>query len=273
VLSVVKAHRLILPVVLFVLLASSGTVWLIRVAREAPAAGPSLVVEASGGATVAGTSPAASRTVPVPRSPVTSGSPAGPGAEAPKDAPAEVGGGAAPSPVVSPRPRATTGPQAPPIPERAIRVGGVTLDDTSPRTMCYLVRNDAFDQTVRIAGLVAGNPDVVIQPDRCAGTTAVEAAGTWTPTFACRVGADLLPGGDGCYTGIEPKSASTTGDLRSSFTATFRTRCSSATGHPCSDSGSPNPTAARPVDVTWTQPFDETLCFRNEPGEAENIFC
>jgi len=272
VLSVVKVHRLILPVVLFVLLATSGTVWLIRVAREAPAAGPALV-EASG-APVAQASPEVTRPVTASRSPTASEGPTvaatGHTTEALTNAPAPVVAGPTPSPA---RPRSTADAQAPPIPERAIRVGGVTLDDTSPRTMCYLVRNDAFDQTVRIAGLVASNPDVVIKPDRCAGTTAVEAGGTWTPTFACEVGAALEPGGDGCYTGIEPRSASTTGDLRSSFTASFRARCTSATGHPCSDSGSPEPTVARPVDVTWTQPFDESLCFRNEPGDDANIFC
>jgi hypothetical protein len=149
----------------------------------------------------------------------------------------------------------------------------VTLDDTSPRTMCYLVRNLGSPVTVRITALSAGSSDVVIDPDRCSGVSAQ--GPDWTPTFACRAGADLKPGGDGCWTGIEPRALSTNTDnpetLRSSISIALRARCTSTAGLPCRDSGGPAPTSARPVDVTWTQTYQSQLCIRNPPGD--NPFC
>jgi hypothetical protein len=246
-------------------------VWLIGVARGHPAASPRFeeVGDDPGDGTTAttatdersapssaSTSPGTTATGPSATSSVATGqrAPTKPGATK----------GTAP---------ATERTDAPPIPARAIRVGGVTLDDTSPRTHCYLARNTNFDEPVRITRIAAGNSDVVVKPDLCAGTTAQTEAGEWTPAFACRAGSVLQPGGDGCYTGIEPASASLTGDLRSTITLSLRARCTSAVGHPCSDSGTPSPTPARPVDVTWTESYEFTLCYRADGEPPDGIFC
>ncbi len=266
----VKRARVLAPVLLFVLLASAGTVWLVHVARGGAAGNPLLVEASDGPAPVRSAQTSSTAVVTHPTIPAfASATPSKAGVIA-RPAGAATG-------VPRPAARATSViPAAPPIPVRAIRVGGVTLDDTSPRTMCYLVRNVDSPVTVRISELAAGNPDVVIRPDRCAGVTAQDVSGDWIPTVACRPGVDLEPHGDGCYTGIEPRTLSSDPDnetdLHSSFSVTLRARCSSAAGLPCSESGTPVPTAARPVDVTWTQPFTGSqLCIRNPPGD--NPFC
>lgn len=275
-----KHARVLVPVIVLVVLAAAGTVWLVRVARgEGPAGSPVLRFEATDGPVAAGSAqpgpvPA---TVPPTSAPVATASSASTLSPAP-GAPAGKPGkpGARPAGRTSTAGPATTSPAAdgaPPVPVRAIRVGGVTLDDTSPRTMCYLVRNLASPVTVRITAVSASNPDVVVDPGRCSG---VPAQGPdWTPAFACRAGVDLKPNGDGCWTGIEPRTLSTgTGDpetLRSSISLALRARCTSTAGLPCQDSGSPAPTTARPVDVTWTQTYEFELCIRNPPGD--NPFC
>lgn len=87
----------------------------------------------------------------------------------------------------------------------------MTLDDTSPGTHCYLARNTDFDEPVRITRIAASSAKVVVKPDLCAGTIGQSEDGDWTPAFACRAGSVLQRGGDGCYTGIEPASASSKG--------------------------------------------------------------
>jgi hypothetical protein len=264
----VKNFRIIAPTVLFLLLSAVGAVWLIGVARGPSAAAPRF--EEVGGDPGDGTATSERSAPPV--------APANPGARM---------AGPTGKPTATASTRAATKPGAarttaaatedaaapPPIPSRAIRVGGVTLDDTSPRTHCYLVRNTDFDEPVRITRIAAGNSKVVVKPDLCAGTTAQSEAGDWTPTFACRAGSVLQPGGDGCYTGIEPASASLEGPLRSTITLSLRARCTSATGHPCSDSGTPAPTRARPVDVTWTESYEFTLCYLAGGAPPSGIFC
>jgi hypothetical protein len=265
----VKNYRIIAPTVLFLLLSAVGTVWLIGVARGPSAASPRF--EEVGGDPGGGTTTAATDGSSVPS--VASADPgattAGPAATstAPTGARSATttGGTRTSAPATAPA-------GAPPIPSRAIRVGGVTLDDTSPRTHCYLARNTDFDEPVRITRIAVSNAKVVVKPDLCAGTSA-PGEDQWTPTFACQAGSVLQPGGDGCYTGIEPASASLEGELRSTMTLTLRARCTSATGHPCGDSGSPAPTRARPVDVTWTETYDGTLCYLAGGEPPNGIFC
>ena len=252
-----KNLRIIAPTVLFLLLSAVGTVWLIGVARGPSAASPRF--EEVGGDPGGGTATTATDGPSAPSLPS-----AGPGATTAGPAATSTATTGARSATTSGATRtstpATAPAGAPPIPSRAIRVGGVTLDDTSPITYCYLVRNTDFDESVRITRIALSNANVVLKPDLCAGTSA-PGEDQWTPTFACRAGSVLQPGGDGCYTGIESASASLKGEFRSTVTLTLRARCTSAAGHPCGDSGSPAPTRARPVDVTWTETYDGTLCY------------
>jgi hypothetical protein len=253
----VKNLRIIAPTVLFLLLSAVGTVWLIGVARGPSAASPRF--EEVGGDPGGGTATTATDGPSAPSVP-----PADPGATTGGLAATSTAGTGARSAPTSGATRtstpATASAGAPPVPSRAIRVGGVTLDDTSPITYCYLVRNTDFDESVRITRIALSNSNVVLKPDLCAGTSA-PGEDQWTPTFACRAGSVLQPGGDGCYTGIAA-SASLTGEFRSTLTLMLRARCTSAAGQPCGDSGSPPPTRARPVDVTWTETYDGTLCYR-----------
>lgn len=266
-----KRAQVLAPVLLFVLLAAAGTVWLVHVARGGgPATAPPPLVEA-GDAPAASAAPEVGAATVATTESTTPASAAATGkAEATPAGPRIT----VPSSRHEPAAASPAGPGAPPVPLRAIRVGGVTLDDTSPRTVCYLVRNLDSPVTVRITALAASNPDVVIDPKRCAGVAA-QGDGDWIPTFVCRAGVALLPHGDGCYTGIEPKTLSTSDEpepLHSSFSVTLRARCTSAAGLPCQDSGSPAPTVSRPVDVTWDQPFDDSiLCVNNPP--RDNPFC
>jgi hypothetical protein len=261
--------------VLFLLLAGAGTAWLIHVARSYPDEPARLVDAGDGPAPAAGSvTPGPTPADPRPSSPGT-----GPGSTTADTGavpvPAATGGHRA-GPATgraSPAPPVTRAATDPPVPVRAIRVGGVTLDDTSPRTHCYLVRNVAVAEPVRITRISAGNPDVVVKPDLCAGTVAQESTGDWTPTFACRADSVLQPGGDGCYTGIEPRLATLTGPQRSTITLALRARCTSASGHPCSDSGDPEPTSGRPVDVTWSESYDGTLCYLAGGQPPDTIFC
>ena len=264
-----KNLRIIAPTVLFLLLSAVGTVWLIDVARGPSAASPRF--EEVGGDPGDGTATTATDGPSPP--PVASAHPgtttAGPAATST----AGTGARSAPTSGATRTSTPATAPGgAPPIPSRAIRVGGVTLDDTSPITYCYLVRNTDFDEPLRITRIALSSSKVVVKPDLCAGTSAPGEV-QWTPTFACRAGSVLQPGGDGCYTGIEPASASSKGELRTTLTLTLRARCTSATGHPCSDSGSPAPTRARPVDVTWTEPYDGTLCYLAGGEPPNGILC
>lgn len=280
-----KHARILAPALVFLLLAAAGTVWLVRVARGAPAPASASSPDLSG----TGTSPAGVDPTGIDPSgagPAEAGLDPAPDQSGPPVAasPGVSVAATAASPAVVPSARrtapatarpATSGPGAVPVPVRAIRVGGVTLDDTNPHTMCYAVRNLDSPVTIRITALTAGNPDVVVRPDRCVGARAQEdpPRESWDPTFPCRPGVDLLPHGEGCYTGIEPRSASLPGhQVHSTFTVSLRARCTSAAGRPCSDAGSPAPTAARPVDVTFSQTWRGTdLCIGLPPSDT--AFC
>lgn len=258
--------RILIPAVLFVLLTGAGTGWLLSVARSAPDSAGRTTVIPPDPVPASTPGPAGSVSEPDESAPVTS-PPASPD-------PASGGGAAEPRPGATSRgasPPATTPPagtgQAPPVPVRGLRLGGVTLDNTVPRGFCTGLRNTEFSVPVRIVRISAASSEVTVEPGPCA-----DLQGDFATTFACTAGAVLQPGGTGCWTGVSAVDGLEPGDHVAGLVVSMRARCSSAAGEPCARSGAPAPTARRPVDVEWTEPA-VPLCSRVSPPGENNGDC
>lgn len=269
--------RIAAAIALFTVLASTGTIWLVHVARGGPAAQQPA---ATGGNALRPSVGDSGDPSPGPVHPAASASPSDPTRPAappvaptgrpvvPRTTPGAATPSAAGSTAAASPSRSGPGPdEAPPVPVRGIRLGGVTLDDTSPVTPCLTVRNTRFSIPVQVVDLAVGNPNVVVDPEPCR----VVDAGTLRAGPECRPGTVLEPGG-GCWAGIGPAPAGGSGPQETTMDLRLRARCDSAAGEPCASSGKPAPSRQRPVDVEWVNASDVRLCYR-VGLPADGIFC
>jgi hypothetical protein len=233
--------RVIGAVAVLAVLAAAGVVWLYHVANGAgrPETPAGLATAVPGG-----TSPTAGASAGLTvASPVITTAPVAPRPSA---------GGRPPVPSAG----------TPPVPSRAIRVGGVTLDNTNPRTPCVAFKNTAFGVPVRVTAVVVSEADLVISSSQCADDDNIRG---FPASRACAPGQTLPPAGDGCYAGIRAKAGSAPADYHGTVRLTLATRCTTGTVAPCSDDelrASP-PSPQHPVDVTWTDDGKQA-CFRVE---------
>jgi len=233
--------RVIATVAILLLLLGGGVVWLIRVASGAqdststgsswpsPSTAIGMPMETSVASVAPSTGPSADLSTPRARPSSTLRSPS--------------------------RTRDTT----PPVPERKISVGGVTLDNDKPLSMCATFRNARYEVPVEITAVrldfvaPASSKHIEISSEHCAGNESVRT--DFRAGAACRPGAVLHPGGDGCHVGIRA-----TTDVAHEYNGTvwldLRARCTSTSLSPCDAPElaplSPSPT--RPVNAYWTGP-------------------
>ncbi|MBB2947032.1 hypothetical protein FB565_006800 [Actinoplanes lutulentus] len=204
--------------------------------------------------------------------PGTSASPGTSTSHSPGSAPGSTAG-AAPGTTIGTSPGTSPGqtpaapgqspsPVNPPKPERAtITVGGVRLDNSVPNDdRCLTFTNTGFDQPVRVVGAdVPDGPAFMIasESERCQDPDLLG------HSFRSCDGATLQPGGTGCDSGVGVRPGGppeSDGGLKAvlytgTLQLTLRATCTSRTGQPCASLPARfAPSAAAPVEVTWTDP-------------------
>ncbi|MGK5682877.1 hypothetical protein [Actinoplanes sp. URMC 104] len=279
-----RNRRLVAVAAALVVFLAVGVVWLIRLVTGDP--GPAEFVPAATAPAATTTTPPAGA-LPAPEPPDATPPPAGKPTDRPDDATStSTATATATATETATRPRsepttarpgttsprtATTSPSsssptsqaAPPAPRtRVIQVGGVTLNNRNPRTMCTVFTNDDAGLPVRISNLrVAG--DLRIDAQDC-GTD----GGSEGPQ--CRNGMTLQPG-KSCYTGASP-TTDEPGRHRGFVRLDARARCTSAGAKACSgpELEDDPPTSDRPVIVTWTVTSDDRVCYNVPKPEDDN---
>jgi hypothetical protein len=233
-----------------VLIFGLGMFWLVRVATADPDA------RRAADRTTPNTTPApdaasdafsTSGSTPQPSGPPTGADPAS-GGVTPPTLPTRGGN--------PPRQRET----APPVPRGAISVGGVTLDNIHPVTMCVAFKNPSGVLAARVTEVALNSSDVTTSVEHCAGDDNITG---FPANRECRPGVTLESGGDGCYVGIAARAGRPPADYLSTTTLTLVARCTAATVAPCDapQLRATPPTPAHPVDVTW-RVTGERACVR-----------
>jgi hypothetical protein len=257
----VERRRIIAIVAALTVFAAAGVFWLARmVVRETPEA--EFVAGASQEPTVAASAESPATGIGTPRPEVT---------DNPETRVTET---VATRDTTTTRPRTspttrrpttastTTRPAPPPpVPTHAIRVGGATLDNDSPRGWCAIFDNEKPGLTVLVTG-VSVSGELKVEAGKCRGDDNVK------PRPACNDGIRIKPG-KGCFaettTDVEEP-----GDYRGTVQLSLRAECTSTDPLACDIAvlrKSP-PTKARPAILTWTDPGRE-VCYRVDPPEQE----
>jgi hypothetical protein len=147
---------------------------------------------------------------------------------------------------------------APPVPKtRTVEVGGVTLNNRNPRTMCTVFNNKlGLPVTLDDIGVTG---DLEINPVKCAGQSDIDGS-------ACRNG-KTLGAGKFCFVGVVPTS-----DVPKQYRGTVSVKvtglCTSTGPAACKGLGEPPPSPLQRVRITWVEKGDEEVCHNvNEPDE------
>ncbi|KUL40511.1 hypothetical protein ADL15_07195 [Actinoplanes awajinensis subsp. mycoplanecinus] len=163
----------------------------------------------------------------------------------------------------------SSSPPPPPAPKpRVIEVGGVTLNNRNPQTMCTLFRNADAGLPVTISNLrVSGK--LTIDPGTCSTN------GDIGNKPRCRSGMTLQPDAS-CYTGTVPTSDKP-GEYAGYVRLDARGKCTSPSPKACSgpELRDDPPSVTRPVIVTWTVRSEEAVCYaiRAPDDENQEKFC
>jgi hypothetical protein len=267
-----QRRRVIAVVAALTILTTVGVVWLIRLAAGGPQA--QIVTPAADAPSAAGSpGTAAPATLEGSAGPDGSTTPtaAGPGTG---PAAATTSHRAAPAPSGKPAGTSSTGPatgggqaQTPPIPERAIRVGGATLDNDNPRTMCAVFTSTRLGLPVTVTGVAVSGGVLQIDPGTCAEDDNIAGFPE------CVDGMTLKPG-HGCFAGALTHTTEAQ-EYRGVITLALRARCTSTAVTACDvpELRASPPSAARPVDITWSDAGRRVCYAVRAAGEAANPFC
>lgn len=155
----------------------------------------------------------------------------------------------------------------PPIPVRAIRVGGATLNNENPRTMCLVFTNLELGLTVRVTGAGVSGDILKVDPGECATDDNIN------KFPECVGGMELRPGG-ACFAGALA-STTTPGEYRGVLSLNLRARCTTTSVAACdvAELKDSPPSPARPVDITWTDP-GRRVCYAVLPADqTPSPFC
>ncbi|MEV6303458.1 hypothetical protein AB0M02_28880 [Actinoplanes sp. NPDC051861] len=161
--------------------------------------------------------------------------------------------------------RPTTTSAAPKPKPRTVQVGGVTLNNRNPRTMCTEYENRVGLPLVLSDIDVTGK--LTISSRRCAGESDVNGS-------ACREGR-TLPVDGFCFVGVVPTTEEP-GEYAGTVTVTVTARCTATRPAACRDPavGDPPPSPERPVLITWVQQPVDTSCHAvRAPGDDSDDFC
>jgi hypothetical protein len=168
--------------------------------------------------------------------------------------------------VPSSSPTSTRPIPPPPVPTHAIRVGGATLDNDNPRTMCAVFTNTRLGLPVTVTGVsVSGD---VLEVD--AGTCAEDDGIAEIPECVDRM---TLNEDGRCFAGV-----TTDTDEEGQHTGTvrlgLRARCTSTEVAACdvAELRNPPPSPTRPAVITWTDE-GEQVCYAVRPDDPSNPFC
>ncbi len=248
--------RILAVAALPLLLLVAGTTYLVRLSSGGSA--PAAVATAAPAESSAATSDA---------------EPSGTASTPPDDPPTDV----ADSPPANPPDPATTGGQPPPPSRASITVGGVRLDNSVPTSdTCVTFANTEFGQPVDVVDVsVADGPAfMVVDDSRCRNPELL-----LHPFRPCP-GATLEPGGPGCDVGVgvspdgPPLSAGGDNTVLHNGTIQLRLRttCTSRAAEPCASLDDRySPSAAAPVEVTWTDPGRvRTVAVEEAPAPEES---
>ncbi|GAA2707142.1 hypothetical protein Apa02nite_031650 [Actinoplanes palleronii] len=165
--------------------------------------------------------------------------------------------------------RPSSSPPPPPAPKpRVIEVGGVTLDNRNPQTMCTLFENKTAGIAVKLRNIrVSGK--LTMDPGTCATNGEIEGSPQ------C-VSGMTLERGAACFTGTAA-TATTPDEYIGYVRIDVQGRCASAGPKACSgpEFGGDPPTAARPVTVTWTVRSEKPVCYavRAPDDVNQDKFC
>jgi hypothetical protein len=259
--NAVARRRVLAAAAILTVIAVAGAVWLVRLAIG----GDTTAASVDGPAT----SPApASSTGEPPGTPTT----AGPSTTVPTSDAVPSGTSSTPGRpgTTPPRTRTSSPVGSPPVPKKLIQVGGVTLDNASPRTQCAMFRT-TLAVSVRVDLILLDSADQVrISSGQCDG---VDAGQDFSAPIPC-AGATLR-GGSGCYVGFVPAPSQTESrDYHATVRLRLLVRCTSANGTPCDDEELvPPPGATHPVDVQWVDAGGRDLCYHIPASSDEGIFC
>jgi hypothetical protein len=236
--------RLISIVAILLVLAGVGVFWLARLATADPDA--TAFVEPSGSAAVTDSTDPTAPPRLTPPGADGSGPPITTGESTRNPRSKSSSNSSGPRRSTSSKPRNTS----PPRPRGAISLGGVTLDNTNPVTMCAAFKNASGAITVKVTDVGLSSSKVELSSDRCADDDNIRA---FPADRACRSGVTLAAN-KGCYVGIAAKSGQPPGRYKTTVSVTVSGRCTTAATAPCDApelKASP-PTPANPVDVKWT---------------------
>jgi len=259
-------QSLIVALAILVAITTGGAFWLVRLAT----AGAQSDGVPSPALPTADASPTLPGLTPTPSDPAASPTAVPSATPSQSQTP---GRSRSPVPSITPtRQRGTT----PPVPSRAIQVGGATLDNDSPRTYCAGFRNTKFAIPVVITGIDLSGSDlgtgVTIDASICAGKFRAD----FPATVECKAGLSLRPGGPGCYTGIKATRGPAGVNHPGNLGLRLKARCTSGVGAPCSaaELAASPPTPSRPVDVHWNSDPELAVCYVIPPdGDENNAVC
>jgi hypothetical protein len=265
-----ERRRIIAVIAVLTLITATGTFWLIRLASAGPraefVAGASEAPGTSASTTTPSdaTTPSDGKQPPTSRTPATRRQTTSPSPRTTKTTP----------PVrrsSSPARTATRAPAPPPIPDRAIRVGGATLDNDNPRTPCVVFKNTALGVAVRITAVRVSGSNLKISAGDCAEDDNIKAFPRCASGMTLRLDR-------GCYAGVRA-TTDEPGEYAGTVRLGLRVRCTTTTVAACdvAELRESPPSSARPVDITWSD-SGRRACFKvHEPdpegGEPPGPFC
>ena len=175
------------------------------------------------------------------------------------------------SPALTSSPSSTSSAPRPPVPSRAIRVGGATLNNENPRTPCVVFKNTALGLPVRVVAVRVSGGGLHIAAGKCAEDDNIASFPECVPGMTLR-------SDRGCFAGVSTDT-DTPGEYVGTVQLRLRARCTTTTVPVCdvAELRASPPSVARPIDIFWND-GGRRACFKvHEPdpqgGEPFGPFC